>query len=977
MSNVEKPPAIETDLHTLREEMRSLELVSRRQYDMLKALFEQSPVAISVQRLDDGVIVDVNARWQQLTGFTWEEATCGTSVSLGFWPDLAARNAALRDMQADPLASGVEINFVTCRGEELLLEWRGSVMQIADVPHVLVYLTDITAQRIAQEAVTESEHALQEANDELRGQLELFEETESLAQAGHWIVPQGQVTPRWSRGLFHLAQIPWTEKLTLELSRAGIHPDDKARYLAAREAMDGRLMEFRWQRRDGDVRWLRSRMHRYPRRDGSFVDFGVVQDFTDEASAKQVLQHQLDVIQRMTSRLPEMVFHFEMHSPISGRYVFVSEACESIFGITQAQAQVDADSLFRRIHRDDIVQTLRSMNEAAQDGMTWAHEFRIIRTDGEVRTLFGKAITFKEIGGLYNTYGAVTDITEHKASQATLQESESRYRGLTQLTSDWYWEQDVHFRFTRFDGALSAGRDKTGPDSIGRTRWENGALNLTEADWAAHRAVLEAHQEFRELEIRDRDADGQVYWIAISGAPIFDSHGVFKGYRGIGRNITERKEAEAKIERLAFYDVLTDLPNRRLLMDHLQHAIAACARSRSHGALLFIDLDNFKDLNDTRGHDVGDLLLQQVAQRLKASVRESDTVARLGGDEFVVLLEDLGSTTEDAILQAERVGKKILHQLNVSYMLQSVEHHSTPSVGITLIHEQRQSVDELLKQADLAMYEAKAAGRNTLRFFDPAMQALVAQRTELEADLRLGLQRHELALYYQPVVNAAREVVGAEALLRWQHPQRGMVSPLHFVPLAERTGLIIPLGEWVLQTACRQLAAWARELGRTQLTIAVNVSARQFRHPEFVQQVQNALLQNGTDPRLLKLELTESLLLTDSQEAIMKMSALRSLGVRFALDDFGTGYSSLSYLKMLPLQQLKIDQSFVRDVLTDANDAAIASTVLALGRSLGFDVVAEGVETEGQLQFLLGQGCTLFQGYLFGRPVPIRDFPLH
>ena len=960
----------------LRAQIQSLEELNRRQYDMLEALFANSPVAIAVQRYSDGVFVDVNARWQQLTGYSWEEATRNSAVGLGFWADIASRNAALDEMRDNPLIAGAEINFVTRNGEELLLEWRGSVMQIGDEAHVVVYLTDITAQRIAQEAVAESEQALQDANDELRGQLELYEETESLAQAGHWIVPQGAQEPRWSRGLFNLAQIPWTEKLTLEASRSGLLSEDMESYLAAREAMDGQLLEFRWRRPDNDVRWLRSRMHRYHRHDGSYVDFGVVQDFTDEALAKQVLQHQLGVIQRMTSRLPEMVFHFEMHSPTSGRYVFVSDACEAIFGMTPEQARVDANCLFRLIHRDDIVATLKSMNDAAVDGMTWAHEFRIVRPDGAVRTLFGKAITFREGGGLFNTYGAVTDITEHKVSQAILQESESRFRGLTELSSDWYWEQDAQFRFTRFDGALKAGGEKTGASSIGKTRWENGSLNMTEADWAAHRAVLEAHQAFRELEIRDRDADGRVYWISTSGAPIFDSHGVFKGYRGIGRNITERKEAEEKIERLAFYDVLTDLPNRRLLMDHLQHAVAACARNGAHGALLFIDLDNFKDLNDTRGHDVGDLLLQQVAQRLKASVRASDTVARLGGDEFVVLLEDLGNTMEEASLQAERVGKKILQQLNSPYELKAVEHHSTPSVGITLIHEQRQSVDELLKQADLAMYEAKSAGRNTLRFFDPAMQALVAQRTELEADLRLGLQRAELVLYYQPVVDAARRVVGAEALLRWKHPQRGMVSPLHFVPLAERTGLIIPVGEWVLQTACRQLAEWAREPARAQLTIAVNVSARQFRHPEFVQQVQNALLQNGADPRLLKLELTESLLLTDSQEAIMKMSALRSLGVRFALDDFGTGYSSLSYLKMLPLQQLKIDQSFVRDVLTDANDAAIASTVLALGRSLGFDVVAEGVETEGQLQFLLGQGCTLFQGYLFGRPVPIGDFPL-
>lgn len=966
----------DSELERLRAQVQSLEAASRRQYDMLEALFARSPVAISVQRYADGAFVDVNARWQQLTEFNWEEATQSSSVDLGFWPDVHARNAALDELRNNPELAGVEINFTTRSGEELLLEWRGALMNIGGEPHVVVYLTDITAQRIAQEAVAESEQALQEANDELRGQLELYEETESLAQAGHWIVPQGAQAPRWSRGLFNLAQIPWTEKLTLELSRSGLLPEDKDRYLAARAAMDGQLLEFRWKRLDNEIRWLRSRMHRYHRHDGTFVDFGVVQDFTDEALAKQVLQHQLDVIKRMTSRVPEMVFHFEMHTPVSGRYIFVSDACEAIFGITPEQTLADANALFRLIHRDDIAGTLKSMNDAAQDGMTWAHEFRIVRPDGAVRTLFGKAITFKESGGLYNTYGAVTDISEHKMSQASLQESESRFRGLTELSSDWYWEQDTEFRFTRFDGALKAGREKTGSGSIGKTRWENGALNMTEADWAAHRAVLEAHQVFRELEIRDRDASGQVYWISTSGAPFFDSNGVFKGYRGIGRNITERKEAEEKIERLAFYDVLTDLPNRRLLMDHLQHVVLASARTRSLGALLFIDLDNFKDLNDTRGHDVGDLLLQQVAQRLKASVRESDTVARLGGDEFVVLLEDLGTTMEEASLQAERVGKKILLQLNVPYHLEAVEHHSTPSVGITLIHEQRQSVDELLKQADLAMYEAKAAGRNTLRFFDPAMQALVAQRTELEADLRLGLQRGELVLYYQPVVDAARDVVGAEALLRWKHPQRGMVSPLDFVPLAERTGLIIPVGEWVLQTACRQLAEWALQPARAQLTIAVNVSARQFRHPEFVLQVQNALLHNGADPRLLKLELTESLLLTDSQEAIMKMSALRSLGVRFALDDFGTGYSSLSYLKMLPLQQLKIDQSFVRDVLTDANDAAIASTVLALGRSLGFDVVAEGVETEGQLYFLLGQGCTLFQGYLFGRPVPIGDFPL-
>lgn len=974
MSGAPKPPALHVDINALQAELRSLELVSRRQYDMLEALFAHSPVAISVQRLDDSRFVDVNARWQQLTGYSWEDATQNTAVSLGFWPDIAARNAALAEIAADPMSAGVEISFRTKNGDELLLEWQGTQMYIAGEPHVLVYLTDITAQRIAQEAVTESEQALQEANDELRGQLELFEETESLALAGHWLVPQGQAIPRWSRGLYRMAQIPWTEKLTLDISRAGIHPDDMASYKAAREAMDGRLLEFRWRRRDNEIRWIRSRMHRYHRQDGSFVDFGVVQDFTEEAMAKQVLQQRLDTIQRLTSRLPEMVFQFEMFTLRTGRFVFVSDACTEIFGISPDEARAAPENLFRLIHPDDIVQTLKSMSDAARDGMTWAQEFRILDKEGHARTLFGKAITYMEATGRYNAYGSVTDITQHKASLATLQESEARFRALTQLSSDWYWEQDTEYRFTRFHGAIQAGREKTGSESLGKTRWENGADNLTEADWAAHRRALEARQEFRELELRDRDAEGHVYWISTSGAPIFDTHGVFKGYRGIGRNITERKEAEEKIERLAFYDVLTDLPNRRLLLDHLQYAVAVCARGRLHGALLFIDLDNFKDLNDTRGHDVGDALLRQVSLRLKACVRESDTVARFGGDEFVVLLQDLDGSLEDAGLHAELVAKKILLQLNAPYALTGGEHHSTPSIGVVLIHGQRQSVDELLKQADLAMYEAKSAGRNTLRFFDPAMQSMVAERTALEADLRSGLQKGELLLYYQPVVDADSRVVGAEALLRWQHPLRGMVSPMQFVPLAEQTGLIIPLGEWVLQTACAQLARWARHPQSAQLTVAVNVSARQFRSPEFVMQVQNALLQNGADPRLLKLELTESLLLTDSQEAIMKMSALRSLGVRFALDDFGTGYSSLSYLKMLPLQQLKIDQSFVRDVLTDANDAAIASTVLALGRSLGFDVVAEGVETEGQRRFLLNQGCAFFQGYLFGRPVPVDQF---
>jgi diguanylate cyclase (GGDEF)-like protein len=387
--------------------------------------------------------------------------------------------------------------------------------------------------------------------------------------------------------------------------------------------------------------------------------------------------------------------------------------------------------------------------------------------------------------------------------------------------------------------------------------------------------------------------------------------------------------------------------------------------------LLFIDLDNFKSLNDTLGHDRGDQLLQQVAQRLNKCVRKMDTVARLGGDEFVVMLEELSEDAQDAAKQAEAVGKKILAALNQQFNLAGQQHHTSPSIGVTLFFDNMETVDELLKRADLAMYQAKAAGRNTMRFFDPGMQAVANARAAMELDLRQGLTQGEMQLHYQPVVDAAGCTTGVEALARWLHPRHGMVSPADFIPLAEQSGLILPLGQWVLETACSQLEVWGSRAATRHLTMAVNVSARQFHHPDFASQVTALLGKTGANPYRLKLELTESLLLSDVEDAIVKMSALRSIGVNFSLDDFGTGYSSLSYLKRLPLDQLKIDQSFMRDVLTDSNDAAIVRTILILAQSLDLTAVAEGVETQGQRDFLERSGCTAFQGYLFGRPVPV------
>ena len=492
-----------------------------------------------------------------------------------------------------------------------------------------------------------------------------------------------------------------------------------------------------------------------------------------------------------------------------------------------------------------------------------------------------------------------------------------------------------------------------------------------------------------QFESQHRLADGSLRDVSISSSPIkMEDRRVL---HTIVFDVTDRKRAEAEIQNLAFFDPLTHLPNRRLLLDRLQQALAGSARSQRKGALLFIDLDNFKALNDTYGHAQGDLLLQQAAQRLGSCIRQGDTVARLGGDEFVVMLKDLSADATEATDQVASVGAKVLNALKLPYQLGGVQHHSSASVGITLfgtgeegdksdaregsgnssLNSGLNSVDALFKRADLALYQAKATGRNTLSFFDPAMQVAVAARAELEADLRQGLQDGQFILYYQAQVNAQGELTGAEVLARWQHPKLGMVPPVQFIRLAEDTGLILPLGHWVLETACAQLAKWAGGRETQHLTLSVNVSVRQFHQPGFVQEVLDVTRSSGAPANRLKLELTESLLVDDVDDIIAKMSALKAEGVGFSLDDFGTGYSSLSYLKRLPLDQLKIDQSFVRDALTDPNDAAIAKTIVALGQSLGLTVIAEGVETQAQRDFLWQNGCYAYQGYFFGRPGPV------
>lgn len=479
---------------------------------------------------------------------------------------------------------------------------------------------------------------------------------------------------------------------------------------------------------------------------------------------------------------------------------------------------------------------------------------------------------------------------------------------------------------------------------------------------------------FWQGEIWNHRKNGEIYpeWLTITS--VVGKDGKITNYICAFFDITERKQAEEKIHNLAFYDPLCQLPNRRLLFDRLHQAVTTSARNKTCAALLFIDLDNFKILNDTRGHDIGDLLLIEVGHRLRAGIRESDTLARLGGDEFVVLLEGLSQDRSDAAVQAREVGEKMLVDINQPYMLKEVEHYSTASIGISLFANYRQNLDDLLKQSDTAMYAAKKAGRNTLRFFDPAMQAALEIHSQLEAGMRKALPRHEFKLYYQVQVDSEQRRIGAEALIRWDDPEQGMISPAMFIPVAEDTGLILPIGQWVLQTACEQLKEWESNPLTGELSLAVNVSARQFRQPAFVKQVSDMIKLTSINPSRLKLELTESTVLENVVDTINKMHALKSIGVRFSMDDFGTGYSSLAYLTQLPLDQLKIDQSFVRNIGIKTTDSMIVQTIIGMANNLGIEVIAEGVETDAQRDFLWEAGCRLYQGYLFGRPVPVKEF---
>ncbi len=608
---------------------------------------------------------------------------------------------------------------------------------------------------------------------------------------------------------------------------------------------------------------------------------------------------------------------------------------------------------------------------------SYAFDFRVIKPDQTIATLWVKGTIVKrdsEGRGLL-VRGVLIDVTERRQMQDALLDSQGQLDLALHSAGMGVWRFDLSTNQRYFDArtcqllgldpATFSGTAQEFFATIHPEDRNSVAMNLAR--------TIEQNEPY-ESDYRVIWKDGSIHYITSRGKLERDAQGQPWKINAILFEITEWKEAQKQINSLAFYDSLTELPNRRHLYERMQHALAVSARNGRRGAVLFIDLDNFKTINDTRGHSVGDILLKQVASRLNACVRQEDTVARIGGDEFVVMLENLSETISEAATQTRLIAEKILAALSRSYPITSYHFHCTCSVGISLFDGRLQSTDELLKQADIAMYQAKKSGRNTLRFFDVQMQEIVTARAALETELRSAIEQHQFELYYQVQVDQCARPIGAEALIRWKHPTRGLVSPLEFIPLLEETGMILPVGQWVLETACAQLKHWEAEERTRHLTLAVNLSAKDFLQPDFAEKVQAIVKDHEIVPERLKMELTESLLLEGVDNTIAIMNALNQVGIQFSLDDFGTGYSSLQYIKRLPLDQIKIDQSFVRDLASSSGDRVIVRTIIAMAQSMNLEVIAEGVETQEQLQLLLNKGCKHFQGYLFGRPLPIEAF---
>ncbi|WP_342620470.1 EAL domain-containing protein [Rhodoferax sp. GW822-FHT02A01] len=786
-----------------------------------------------------------------------------------------------------------------------------------------------------------------------------------------WYIPSDVVyfSPRW-KSLLGYADGDIGNQLDEFKTR--IHLDDREHEEASKQAhLAGEtplyVSEQRLRCKDGSWKWILNRGVVVQRgHDGKPLRMiGTVRDITDKRNIEENLKRKNDLLTSIINNFPGGISAVNgdltllAHNELFARMM---EFPASLFEIPNVGME---DFVRYNVQRGeygpgDPQEQISSRINLARKFL--AHRFERVRPNGTVLEVSGVPLPG---GGFVSTY---IDITERKHAEAQLRIAAASFE-----SQEGMMVTDANQVILRVNRAFTKITGYAPEEIVGK---KPSILKSGRHDSDFYHAMWESIKSTGgwQGEVWDRRKNGEIYPKLLTISEVKAVDGTVTHYIGTQYDISERKQTEKRIAELAFFDPLTHLPNRTLLLDRLAQSMTNGHRNGSYGAVLFIDLDNFKTLNDTLGHDKGDSLLQQVASRLTSNVREGDTVARLGGDEFVVVLGNLKGSIEEAASQAEMVASKILNALCQTYPLSDTTYRSTASLGVTLFSGHETSIEELLKQADLAMYKSKNSGRNAIRFFDPSMQTAVLERSAFEDDLRSAVETKQFILHYQVQVERNGEITGCEALVRWQHPTRGMVSPANFISVAEECGLIIPLGHWVLKTACTQLATWATQPDMRHLTLAVNVSVQQFLQSDFVNQVLAVIEATGANASRLKLELTESLLVDNVNEIIEKMVALKTAGVSFSLDDFGTGYSSLSYLKLLPLDQLKIDRSFVNDILDDSNDAAIAKTIVALAQILGMEVIAEGVENQAQCDFLRTLGCYAYQGYLFGRPLPVEAF---
>ncbi|MDD2685564.1 MAG: EAL domain-containing protein [Gallionella sp.] len=927
------------DITEQREILRVTSKLLRRNQTLMKSSME------GIYVLDaEGNVVEANDAFCNMLGYTPSEMS---QLNVADW-NVQWSAEELRAKISELIGNSAALETVQrCKDGHLIdVELCMTGVDLEGESYLFVASRDITERQKIQSVLQRHHQVIETAMD------------------GFWMTSDDGILEEVNEAYVWLSGYTRSELIGMHISEleANERPEDVAAHLKKIFEHGQDRFETRHRRKNGEVYDIEISV--------TFMEnirkvFVFAHDISQRKSASLALQHNQELLNE-AQRLAklgswEMIFKTGV--------LHWSDEVYRIFQLDPSQAEISYDLFMRFVHPRDREMIDKAYERSLLEKCPYDIEHRLLLSDDSIKWVREHCITeFDEAGEAVRSVGMVQDITEQKNTQEAL-----RIAAATFESHDAILITDARSRILNVNRAFTEVTGYSLEEVIGKNP------RIMSSGRHDHNFYIEMWQQLQHVgswsgEIWDKRKDGDIYpkWMTITA--VKNDRDEITQYVAIFSDITERKRAEEEIRVLAFYDPLTRLPNRRLFLDRLRVSLPGSARRNDYGAVLFLDMDRFKTLNDTLGHEFGDLMLIEVAQRLKLCVREMDTVARLGGDEFVVLIEGADDDAQNAAHKVGVVAEKIRTSLAKPYHLKAHEHHSSPSIGVTLFHGTESSPDELLRRADLAMYQAKSNGRNAVRFFDPTMQANVEQHEAIENDLRHAAERGELHLYYQLQVDNALNTIGAEALIRWQHPRRGMVSPAQFIPVAEESSLILDIGHWVLETACRQLACWQRNAKMQHLSLAVNISARQFRRDDLVDIVAAMLIEHGIKPSLLKLELTESVVLGDVADVVKKMHALKALGIQLSLDDFGTGYSSLSYLKKLPLDQIKIDQSFVQDIVSDANDAVMVKTIIDMATNFRLNVIAEGVETEAQFTLLKQHNCMAYQGYLFSKPVPLTEF---